>query len=78
MGCAAELMDLPRWSSVTRPSIASTSTRAPIRLGQQLAAITEERPRETGADQLADLTRRYARGLVVVQGDLAKSDKADQ
>ena len=41
-------------------------------------APTEESPRATGPDHLAELARRYGRGLAVVEGGLAKSAKAAQ
>jgi len=38
----------------------------------------EEAPRATGADHLAELARRYGRGLAVVEGGLGKPTKAAQ
>jgi len=46
--------------------------------GGAAAAPIDERPRETGADHLAELAKRYGRGLAVVEGGLVKSAKAAQ
>ena len=42
------------------------------------ATPVEEAPRATGADHLAELARRYGRGLAVVEGGLGKPTKAAQ
>jgi phage terminase small subunit len=45
--------------------------------GGAAAGPTEEGPRETGPDHLAELAKRYRLGLAVVEGGLAKSAAKD-